>query len=183
MNINDVAFELFRIILLALVLERVLAAIYEIRWPFPKSANDDPPIMLGDWLSSGAKAIIAMICSIFLAHLINLHMLDVLQKMQSNPPPMPVVGWVDQLFSGLLVSGGSAAAIKLFQDVMGLGKATRDASREAQELEDQARKEKAKAELEIAKLQIETAKLRSGSTVALIRESDQASTSVPPVRG
>ncbi|MCC6334896.1 MAG: hypothetical protein IT380_13030 [Myxococcales bacterium] len=155
--------ELFRLVVLSLVLERALAFIFEVRLPLfiakqrpdwqepPKEGAAAKGKMLGEVLLSWGKALFTLGVAYLMVRYVDLRVLRaLLVPGASGQLPEEMAAWLEHLCSALVVAGGSAGAIKLFQDVLGFGKTARDAARDAAETEAQLRVAKAHADLKTA---------------------------------
>lgn len=153
----------FKVSALALILERAMACVLELKFPqVPSwrrwwhargtadavSLKSLPQLTLGEWLPSFVKGLIAIGLSWSLVWQLELKLLAAFAEGSTGK----VDALLDSIVTALVVSGGSAAAIKLFQDTLGLGKLSRDASQEAFEAEARARAAKASAEVEAARV-------------------------------
>lgn len=155
MNWDPVLNELARVVLLAFVVERALAVVFDMERVEPalKSRDLKPPIAIG--------------VSILLCFGLEVNLISVMAAKTAATAggPEAIAGgtpllasshmiWMGKLLTGLVVAGGSAGAVKLFQDVLGLRRSLRDENkaaeateREAKSLEARARAEKARAEI------------------------------------
>ena len=135
---------LFRLALLSIFVERALSVVFDWQgW--------------GKYLSDyNLKAPIGATVSILICLILPF---DVLRLFGNPGTPPSVVGAV---FSGLIVAGGSAGSIKLFQDVLGFSKQARDAANAAKSLHAEADKEEAQARLLAA--QAKSAALKGNTT-------------------
>ncbi len=137
--------KLFQLAVVSILLERALAFVFEIRFSGPRlDARAERPRgpMLAEMLGGTAKAAIAVgtawaVCRTFEFEVLT----AVFQGVERAGAPDEV----NVLLTALIVAGGSAGSIKLFQDVLGLGKVARDASREAREAEAELRSLEARA--------------------------------------
>ncbi len=154
---------LFRLVVLSIILERALAFIFEIRlapplWLLkrwrrsrgqaePQNTEDLP--LISEIIGSSLKAAVTYLAALLLCKIFTF---DILAAVFGKAPPDPNL---DIWLTAAVVSGGSAGAIKLFQEVLGLSKTARDAARETREEEAQARLAKAQADRAAADLALD----------------------------
>jgi hypothetical protein len=140
MDWDPVVNELIKVVLLAFFVERALAVIYDME-------RVEPVLVRGD-----LKPVISVFVSIALCYGLKINVVGVLAA-----PDAALAGnleWLGIAVTGLVVAGGSAGAVKLFQDVLGFRRSVRDeakqveqARRAADTLEAQARAERAQAQI------------------------------------
>ena len=130
--------------------------------------------LLSDFLGSPVKAVLTYAAALLLCMLFDF---DIFTAIFPSAPSKhtSLVLWL----TAAVVAGGSAGAIKLFQDVLGLSKTARDASRDAREAEAQARLSKAQADKAIADVALQQAQQQkellevTGSTALKLAQSGQ----------
>lgn len=164
MNWEPIVNELIKVVLLAFMVERGLAVIFDMERVEPALARKD------------LKPVIAMVVSVALCYGLKI---DVIGKLASQGAALSgSLEWLGYGLTGLVVAGGSAGAVKLFQDVLGFRRSVRDetkqadqAKRSAEILEAQARGERAQAQIAGARAEImdTTSRLASG-TIGLTPE-------------
>jgi hypothetical protein len=154
--------ELFRLLVLSLLLERALAFVFELRLPLfvarrradwleTAKPGTTRGRLVGEAIPSWVKALVTLAVAFLMVQHVDLRLMRALLVPGAGGQlPAQMADWLEYLLSSLVVAGGSAGAIKLFQDVLGFGKAARDASRDAAEAEAQMRVTKAKADLAAA---------------------------------
>lgn len=133
---------LIKVVILAFLIERALVVIFEMEKFEPTLKDKD------------LKGPIAILVSIAACAVLQI---DAFGPLGGKDGPIGSGGafhWISYFLTGLVVAGGSAGAVKLFQDVLGFRRTSRDelkrietTEREAQETEAMARVEKAKAEI------------------------------------
>lgn len=162
-------------VLLAFVIERVFAVIYDLQWVNDKiKAND----------GNSFKGLIAAGASVALCWAMDINVLrDVGSLTETDAADVP--SFFAYLISGLLVAGGSQGAVKLFQDVLGFSKANRDILKLAEKEEAQARiktaqKKAVEASLDAEQLGIELDLKRKKRLGSLITGTEAGS--VPGVK-
>lgn len=145
---------LLKLAILAMLLERGLAFIFEHDWyqrylttpsanpEYRAERNSRFPGLKG-MLAFGASALVCWSYNI-----------DIFGELFSRGTPSTL----GRLLTSMVVAGGSAGAIKIFQGVLGLHKDARDASVAAKIAEADAAKVVAQARVEVARAQIEEAK-------------------------
>lgn len=127
------------VVLLAFVLERALAVVFEIRRIEQVTSDYD------------IKPLIAAIVSIAICAGINLNLLQAIAESCDGCNDVTFAtswGWfVGVAVTGLVAAGGSAGAVKLFQDVLGFRRSSRDASKELKAIADKADQAEAEARM------------------------------------
>ena len=123
---------LAKLVVLAMLLERALIIIFDYRWYKAKLDG------------YGLKVPISLMTSWIIC---NFYKFDVLSALFE--PDKPTAMGV--LLTAAIVSGGSAAAITLFQGVLKFSKEAQDSLKEAQKAEAAARKAEAEARIKKAK--------------------------------
>jgi hypothetical protein len=156
MNWEPVIDALIKVVLLAFFVERALAVIFDMERVEPMIRRND------------LKPVVAMAVSIALCFGLNIDAVSPLAP-ESALLKSTHSSWLAVTLSGLIVAGGSAGAVKLFQDVLGFRRSVRDetkqvehAQRAAETLEATARAERASAEIAAARVDIATAGARMG---------------------
>jgi len=134
------------IVVLAFLIERALAIVFD--WsPFERRFG-----------KSDLKTPIALAVSIAVAAALNFKLFGIVaRECQSCGLSPGIPGWIDVVLTGAIIAGGSAAAVKLVQDVLGINKVLRDEKREVQHKQLEAEKAEASARLTTATLQRELA--------------------------
>jgi hypothetical protein len=141
---SELLSALFRLVLLSIFVERALSVVFE--WKAWSQVLTDKNL----------KAPIAVAVSILVCIMLPF---DVLRLFVTDNAPSTYFGAV---FTGMIVAGGSAGSIKLFQDMLGFSKQARDAVNEAKTLQVQADKEEAQVRLLSA--QQKTAEIKKAIT-------------------
>jgi len=159
MDWETVVNELIKVVLLAFFIERALAVIFDMERVEPALERRD------------LKPVIAMTVSIALCYGLKINVIGAMAAVDA-----PLAGrleWLGFALTGLVVAGGSAGAVKLFQDVLGLRRSVRDetkrtdeAQRIAQTLEAQARGERAQAQIAGARADMVDSSARLASTMS-----------------
>jgi hypothetical protein len=150
----DLIQALFKVVVLAIVLERGLSFIFEIRLAGPRLRRRLPgepeAPMIAEILGATIKAGITYVAAFGLCFGFGFDVFGPLfgVKPVAGPPVLEV------FLTAAVVAGGSAGAIKLFQDVLGMSKTARDAAREAREEEAKARLAKAQSDRAVAELTV-----------------------------
>lgn len=144
MNWDVVVNELIKVVLLAFFVERALAVIFDME-------RVEPMIQRRD-----LKPVIAMAVSIALCYGLRI---NVIGKLGPGSPLASSMEWLGIAVTGLVVAGGSAGAVKLFQDVLGFRRSVRD---DAKQLE----QEKHAAEILEAKARANVATAKSANASA-----------------
>lgn len=139
MEWEPVVNELVKVVVLAFLVERALAVIFDMERVEPKLEHRD------------LKPVIAVAASIALCYGLEI---NVVGKLAPGAPLANNLEWLGIAVTGLVVAGGSAGAVKLLQDVLGFRRSTRDETKEikhaqrvASKLEAEARAEKAVAQI------------------------------------
>jgi hypothetical protein len=164
---------LFQLVILSLMLERGLSFVFEIRLAPPRGfspgkrtkADEKTYPMIAEVLGAGLKALITYVVSAGLCFAFGF---DVFKFIFTDGKTLGPV--LDIFLTAAVVAGGSAGAIKLFQDVLGLSKTARDAAREAKEEEAKARLAKAASDRAASEFALEQTKRLRERT----KEADQA---------
>lgn len=131
--------ELARLVVLAFLIERGLALIFDHRW---YRAYLD---------GRGFKAIIAFVVALGICLYYDFDVVAALLE----PTAITNAGLT---ITALIVGGGSAAAVKLFQDVLGFSRDAREQLKEVRRLEAEAEKKEAEARQEEARARIAKAR-------------------------
>ncbi|MBF0376536.1 MAG: hypothetical protein HQK72_03530 [Desulfamplus sp.] len=155
----DVAGVLSLLVVLAMLLERALAIVFEYHWFQKLSEKID-----------GLKSPIAFLASWFTCHHVQF---DVLSRLFSPTDVTPQPTAIGIIITAAIVSGGSAAAITLFQGVLNFGRDARTgiieanrAKSDADLAEAKSRKDKAEAEAAEAKAKKEKAEAEAAEAKA-----------------
>ena len=155
--------DLVLVVLLAFLVERALAVFFDMEKVEPVVSRHD------------LKPVLAMIVSVALCYGLEINLIAAMAK--NGAPLKETVSFVGYVITGLIVAGGAAGAVKLFQDVLGLRRSLRDenkkadeAKREAETLEARARSEEAEAKITKARADVAASTARIASTTALAPE-------------
>jgi hypothetical protein len=183
---------LFQLVVLSMLLERSLAFLFELKfsppdagvsgkWLRKKQRDDSQDPLVGDCLGSFFKGIVTYAAAVGLCRGFDFDVYRPIMHADLGGKASAGASWPDILLTAAVVAGGSAGAIKLFQDVLGFSKTARDAAKDAREAEAQARlsraqTEKAEAELALQRVQ-QQAEL---AKIARIRAAQPWSLKVPP---
>ncbi len=150
----DLIQALFKLVVLAIVLERGLSFVFEIRLAPLRGRKrlpgqpEDP--MIAEVFGATVKAVITYAAAFGLCFEFGFDVFGPLFGVKpADGPPL-----LDVFLTAAVVAGGSAGAIKLFQDVLGMSKTARDAAREAREEEAKARLAKAQSDRAVAELTV-----------------------------
>jgi hypothetical protein len=127
---------LIKVVVLAFLVERALAIIFDMKWIAPRLERGD------------LKPFIAIVVSITACFLLRIDALSPLAPDLAEPERLGRIGY---FLTGLVVAGGSAGAVKLFQDVLGFRRTSREQLKAVDALERQAAMEEAEARVEKAK--------------------------------
>lgn len=144
-NADAVIEALIKVVILSFLIERALAVVFDMDTMDKRLRRDGKPLV----------AILVSIAACFVLQL------DAVSPLGSTGAFLAAgssVKWLGYLLTGLVVAGGSAGAVKLFQDVLGFRRSTRDQAKETERIESEAAKAQAEARLETAKAQIVTAR-------------------------
>src|SRR5262245_16250104 len=144
---------LLKLVVLAMMLERGLAVIFEHEWftrVFMREITASDGTKTRESKIPGLKGIIALAAAVALCWTYNF---DVLATI-FGATPGPIGVWA----TSFVAAGGSAGAIKLFQGFLGLNKDARDGMIEARKAEADAAKLIAQANAERAKAEADAAK-------------------------
>jgi hypothetical protein len=154
--------ELILVVLLAFLIERALAVIFDMEKVEPTVSRLD------------LKPIIAMIVSVALCYGLKI---NVIAAMAKGAAPLGNLEWLGYAITGLIVAGGSAGAVKLFQEVLGFRRSLRDenkkteqAKREAETLQAQALAQEAEAKIAKARADMVDSSAKIASTKGLAPE-------------
>lgn len=145
---NAITDALIKVVVLAFMIERALAVIFDtdrVRDYLVRSGNDLKP-----W--------VAIAVSVTACYGLKINAVGPLGGPGAALGDGSYLAWLGTAITGLVVAGGSVGAVKLFQDVLGFRRSTREQAREAAALETAALKAEAGARLERAKADIELAK-------------------------
>lgn len=143
MNWDAVVNELIKVVLLAFFVERALAVIFDME-------RVEPVIQRHD-----LKPVIAMAVSIALCYGLQI---NIIGKLGPGSPLASSMEWLGIAVTGLVVAGGSAGAVKLFQDVLGFRRSVRDDAKQLEQEKHAAEILEAKARAERATTQIADAR-------------------------
>lgn len=144
----QVIFAMFQLVILAFVVERALFIAFDIKW-------------WRDRLEDGFKAMVAVGVSIGICWL---HDFDILARVTETEASTTTIGIV---LTGLVVAGGSAGAMQLMQNILGLGRMARDQANAA----NAAKVAKARAEQETAEADLATAQTKNLEAQEKLRKS------------
>lgn len=142
-GLTTVLGTLAKIVVLAMLLERALAFVFEFDWvariltpakTFTDRADTSPTTPSR---APGLKALIAFGLSWFVCHRFQVDAFGPLFNAETTTSSI--------FLTALIVAGGSSAAIALFQGVLGFGKLARDASVKAKEVDAEAQMRNAMA--------------------------------------
>lgn len=155
-NLLDVLGALSLLVILAMLLERSLALIFDYHW-FNKLSDR----------YEGLKAPIALAFSWYTCSLVNF---DVLGRLFSAPGEEAQPTAIGIFITSVIVAGGSAGVITLFQGVLNFGRDSRLNLIEANKAKAAAHLAEAWASIEKAEAETEEAKARKEMAVAHIVE-------------
>lgn len=155
----NVSGALSLLVVLAMLLERALAIIFEYHW-FQKLSSK----------VEGLKSPIALLVSWFTCHHVQFDILSILFTPIAGTPQPTAIGVI---ITAAIVAGGSAAAITLFQGVLSFGRDARTdligvnkAKSDADLAEAKSRKDKAEAEAAEAKAKKDKAEAEAAEAIA-----------------
>ena len=161
------------VVLLAGILERVMAFIFEYKWVdrlLTTPVGDDTK----DRVSRlpGLKALLALAFSLAITHR---YQFDLFTSLFPDPSGTP--SRFGMAVTALVVAGGSAGAIALFQGYFKFGKETRDAAVAAANAttalkEQEAKQKKAEAEAAVAEAELRQAKAKAETARAQAPAAD-----------
>lgn len=139
------------LVIVSMILERILAVIFEHDWfrnAFSKQVADPADPSRKIWTSKvpGFRETIAIVAALSIAHIYSFDILAMLFMKQAD-------GFGITL-TGLVIAGGSAGAIALFQGFLGMGRDAREAATAAKRVQSAASVAGAQAELEARRTQI-----------------------------
>ncbi|MBF0475380.1 MAG: hypothetical protein HQK59_06000 [Deltaproteobacteria bacterium] len=156
LNFLLVAGVFFQLVVVSMLLERAMAVIFEYEWFVRLTTREvtDPndktkTIIEKRW--SGLKGALAMLASFVICYIYKFDaFLVVLQpaKVLAVPPVPP--GLIGIFITSLIVTGGSAGAILLFQGYLNFSKQARDAIVETKKASAEADKADAEADKAVA---------------------------------
>ena len=154
MNWDSVFDALIKVVVLAFLIERALAVIFDMEKLEP---------ILKDW---DLKPIVAIIVSIVACFGLQL---DALSPLRADTTSTATdLGRIGYFLTGLVVAGGSAGAVKLFQDVLGFRRSSRDELKALKAARHEAEFNEAVARVEIAKAEISDARAVQASASARV---------------
>jgi hypothetical protein len=155
--------KLLIVVVFAMILERGFAYVFELRleWPRLRRSPVPPPDgrLLGEVLGSTLKALLVLGTAYLFCRWYRFEIVTALFGVTPSGDLR-----FNYLVTALVVAGGSAGAIKLFQDVLGWSKTARDAGRKAKEAK--ALRELAREERENVEEQNELLRAKGRSTRA-----------------
>jgi hypothetical protein len=160
----ELANALTALVILAFFIERALATVFD--WK-----------LISQWLSdSKAKVPIAILTSFAVVVLLKFDILKAFADSEfakaAGVSGLPEDAWlVSYAITALILAGGSAAALKLMQDVLGISKVNRDLVRQAQKTELEARVARAEGE----KAQAEAVQRKAQTDMAISANMERAS--------
>lgn len=161
----DVSGALSLLVVLAMLLERALAIIFEYHW-FQKLSEK----------IEGLKSPIAVLASWFTCQHVQFDVLSRLFPPATGAPQPTTIGII---ITAAVVAGGSAAAITLFQGVLNFGRDARTglieankAKSDAELAEAKSRKDKAEAEAAEAKAKKDKAEAEAAEAVAKKKKAE-----------
>lgn len=157
-NWDLVTQALIKVVILSFLVERSLAVMFDMDGlrALLKRKRDIKPIV----------AILVSVGACFALHL------DAFAPLGAIGATLAEIKWLGYFLTGLVVSGGSAGSVKLFQDILGFRRSSREQIKAVEELEQQAAATEARARVE--KAQAEIAVARSNTMVAGSRVSSAA---------
>src|SRR5262245_40101672 len=106
MQWDPIIADLLKVVLLAFLIERALAVVFE--WNVIEAYMERFDL----------KPVIAALLSIALCYALKLNAVGALGD-ENSPLQSKQYDWLGFVLTGLVVAGGSAGAVKLFQDVLG----------------------------------------------------------------
>ena len=159
MSLDTVVSALATLVLVATIVERVLAFIFEHDW-FVRLTTliDESETRVSKW--PGLKGVLALAASLAISFGYGFDILGVLFPNANNE----VIG---KLATGFVIAGGSAGALSILQGYLGLDKESRDAIIEARKAK--AVSAKQVAELSAAEAQAKLAKATAEKEEAELR--------------
>ncbi len=160
-NWDLVTQALIKVVILSFLVERSLAVIFDM---------DGLRALLkrkGD-----IKPVVAILVSVGACFALHLDAIAPLGATGATIAESSDIKWLGYFLTGLVVAGGSAGSVKLFQDILGFRRSSREQIKAVEELEQQAAATEARARVE--KAQAEIAVARSNTMVAGSRVSSAA---------
>lgn len=153
------------LVILSMIIERALAIVFDMEKLQPAIKKFD------------LKPIVAIVVSVLVCGVMGFNLPQVLVSTcgaECTPDGFKDGAWkgLGIVLTGFVVAGGSAGAVKLFQDILGFRRSTRDAAKQLADSEREAAKAEAEARLakaEAEKKMAETQKLMAtevGATVS-----------------
>jgi len=149
---DAVTHALIKVVILSFLIERALAVIFDME-------RFEPVLNVKD-----AKAPIAIAVSIAACVTLGIDAIGPLRGRDA----LTDFRFLGEVLTGLVVAGGSAGAVKLFQDVLGFRRTSREQLRQVEKLEHEAEKAEANARLQKAEAEAVTARARVVDTAARI---------------
>tara|TARA_R110002012_G_scaffold146889_1_gene305205 strand:+ start:2004 stop:2489 length:486 start_codon:yes stop_codon:yes gene_type:complete len=121
-ELGDILVFVGGLIIVASVVERILGFLFDARPIRGLVTGNGPLRSFKPWIALGLSALIVFI-----------YESDILEVIYPAPETGPTL--LGMIVTSLLVAGGSAGLMRVFQDVLGMGKGTRDAKKTLQALE------------------------------------------------
>ena len=145
---------LIKVVILAFLVERALAVVFDMEKVEPFLKRKD------------LKPTIAIVVSVLACFLLKIDAISPLGDKGAFLANDSAVKWLGYLLTGLVVAGGSVGAIKLFQDILGFRRSSRDQLKAVEAVNQQAEIAEAQARLEKAKADIAGAQASVTAAVA-----------------
>lgn len=159
-NWDLVTQALIKVVILSFLVERALAVVFEMERLEPALKRND------------LKPAIAIIVSVLACFALQIDAVSPLGTEGALLDKQSGIEWLGFLLTGMVVAGGSAGAVKLFQDVLGFKRSSRDQLKALEAVNQQAATAEAEARLEKAKAEA------AGARAAMVAASARGVASI-----